>query len=148
MKIVLRDNVDGLGRKGDILDVSDGYARNYLVPKGLAMQSSAGAERQAAQMAKSREIKDAKDLTTAQELAGRFASWTLTIPARAGEGGKLFGSVGSADIVTAAQEQAHAEIDRRHLDMDEPIKEIGTHRIVANPHPEVSFEITVDVVAE
>lgn len=148
MKIVLRDNVDGLGRKGDILDVSDGYARNYLVPKGLAMQSSAGAERQATQMAKSREIKDAKDLTTAQELAGRFASWTLTIPARASEAGKLFGSVGSAEIVAAAQEQAHAEIDRRHLDLDEPIKEIGTHRIVAKPHPEVSFEITVDVVPE
>lgn len=146
MKIVLRSDVAGVGNKGDIVDVSDGYARNFLVPKGLAMQATAGIERQADSMRRARDVKAEKDLSSAQELAGRFASWTLKIPAKAGDGGRLFGSVTTADVVAAAAEQAHAELDRRSLQMDDAIKTLGTHQVRAKPHPEVEFDITVEVV--
>lgn len=148
MRIVLRGDVEGLGRKGDVVDVADGYARNYLVPKGLALRSTAGGEREAADMARSREIKDAKDLTTAQELATRFNGVVLTIPARAGEGGKLFGSVSSSDVADAAKAQANAEVDRRVIELEEAIKTIGTHRVPVRPHPDVLFEMTVEVIPE
>lgn len=148
MKVVLRNNVDGLGSKGDIVEVADGYARNFLVPQGLAFKASAGAERQAEAMRRSRDVQAAKDLASAQELAGRFASSTLTIPARAGEGGRLFGSVTVTDIIDAAKEQAHADFDRRVLHLDEPIKSLGEHTVQAHPHPDVTFDIRVNVVPE
>lgn len=148
MRIVLREDVSGLGRKGDVLDVSDGYARNYLVPKGFAIRSTSGVERQAADMARSREIKDARDLTTAQELATRFNGVVLSIPARASEEGRLFGSVVASDVVDAAAAQVNVELDRRTLLLEEPIKTLGTHNVGAQPHPNVVFDILVEVIPE
>lgn len=148
MKIVLRSDVDGLGKKGDILDVSDGYARNYLVPKGVAMQANSGIEEQAATMRSTRDLKAAADLSSAQELAARFNARTLLITARAGEGGRLFGSVTTSDVSEAAMTQANADLDRRHLVMDDSIKTVGLHTVHANPHPEVAFDINIEVVAE
>lgn len=148
MRIVLRADVDGVGKKGDILDVADGYARNYLVPQGKAMQASKGIEQQADSMRKSRDLKAAADLSTAQETAARFNARTLTIPARAGEGGRLFGSVTTAQVADAAFAQASAELDRRHLQMDDSIKTVGMHVVRAKVHPEVEFDINIEVVPD
>ncbi len=148
MKVVLRNDVDGLGTKGDIVDVADGYARNYLVPQGLAFKATDGAERQAEAMRRSRDIQASKNLAEAQELAARFATTTLVIPARAGEGGKLFGSITTTNVADAAKEQAHADIDRHVLHIDEPIKTLGEHTVQAHPHHDVTFDIRVNVVPE
>ena len=101
MKIVLREDVDTLGRKGDLVEVADGYARNYLVPRGLAMKATKGVVAQAESMRRNREAREVRDRTAAEELAGRLNAAPLTVGARAGEGGKLFGSVTTADIVAA-----------------------------------------------
>jgi large subunit ribosomal protein L9 len=148
MKVVLRSDVEGVGHKGDVVDVADGYARNYLVPKNLALKATPGAERQAEAMRRSRELTDAKERSTAEEMATRVTGTVIRIAANAGEGGRLFGSVTAADVVTAVAEQVKVTLDRRTLVMpDQHIKELGTHEVRARPHPDVDFPIMVEVVA-
>ena len=147
MKVVLRSDVAQVGKKGDIVDVSDGYGRNFLVPKGLAFVASAGVEAQAAKMRQSRDVRDASDRAAAQEVATALVPKVVTITARAGAEGKLFGSVSAAEIADAVTSQTGVEIDRRQLHLDEPIKTVGTHLVPAKLHAEVEFPITVEVVA-
>ncbi len=147
MKIVLRADVEGVGKKGDVVEVADGHGRNLLIPKGLALKATPGAERQAEVMRRSREISDAAARAEAEEMATRLVPMTITIAARAGDGGKLFGSVTTTDVVTAVEEQANVVLDRRALDA-EPIKELGTHMITAKVHADVQFPITIDVIAD
>lgn len=146
MKVVLRDNVASLGKKGDVVEVADGYARNFLIPAGKAFKSSPGAERQAERMRESRELKDAKELAEAQEIAARLVSAPIRIEARAGAEGRLFGSVTVADIVSAVAEQANVMLERKALE-SEGIKQLGSHTVTARPHPEVEFPLTVEVLA-
>src|SRR5262245_47852801 len=113
MKIILRADVDSVGKKGDIVDVADGFARNYLVPRGLAMKATPGSVQQAASMRRSRDLRDAKDRDAATEIASRLVPQTITVVAKAGTEGRLFGSVTSADVVAAVAEQTGIEIDRR-----------------------------------
>src|SRR3954447_12348065 len=101
MRVVLRDDVESLGKKGDLVDVADGYARNYLVPRGLAIKATRGVVAQADSMRRNREARDVRERQAAEALVPRLAARRVTIPARAGEGGKLFGSVTSADVVAA-----------------------------------------------
>lgn len=147
MKVVLRDDVDGVGRKGDLADVADGYARNFLLPKGLALKATPGLEAQAESMRRSRALRNAADRADAEELATRLVPMIITIGARAGDEGKLFGSVTTTDVATALEQQASVVLDRRALELDEPIKALGTHQVMATVHPEVQFPITVEVVA-
>ena len=147
MKVVLRADVDGVGKKGDVVEVADGHGRNLLIPKGLALKATPGAERQAEVMRRSRELSDAAARSEAEEMATRLVGMTITIAARAGEGGKLFGSVTSADVVTAVEEQANVVLDRRALDA-EPIKELGSHMVTAKVHADVQFPITVEVIPD
>jgi large subunit ribosomal protein L9 len=147
MKIVLRTDVPGVGHKGDICTVQDGYAGNYLIPRGLAYQATKGSERQAAAMRRSRELKDAKERGEAQAMADRLTGKAILIAARAGEGGKLFGSVTQADVLRAVAEQAKVTLDRKAVSM-EPLKTLGVHAVPARPHPEVSFELTIEIVAD
>lgn len=147
MKVVLRADIDQVGKKGDIVDVADGYARNFLVPKGLAFRATAGVTAQAAAMRRNRDLRDAKDRAAAEEVARTLVPRVVTITARAGAEGKLFGSVTSADVAEAVQTQTGIEIDRRRLHLDEPIKALGTHLVPAKLHSEVEFPITVEVVA-
>jgi large subunit ribosomal protein L9 len=147
MKIVLREDVETLGRKGDLLDVADGYARNYLVPRGLAIKATKGVVIQAEAMRRNREAREARDRTAAQELAGRLSAVPLTVGARAGEGGKLFGSVTSADIVAALLDRG-IEIDRRSVVLDDPIRELGEVEVTVRLHPEVVVPLVVAVVAQ
>ena len=147
MKIVLRDDVDNLGRKGDLLEVADGYARNFLVPRGLALRASKGVVKQADAMRRSREAREVRDRGEAEEVAARLAGVRIEIRARAGEGGKLFGSVTSSDITDAVLAQSGVELDRRKLDLGEPLKEVGATEVSVRLHPEVSATIQVEVVA-
>jgi large subunit ribosomal protein L9 len=147
VKLVLRADVKQVGKKGDIVEVSDGYGRNFLLPKGLAFKASNGIEDQAAKMRQSRDQRDASDRAAAQEVATSLVPKVVTITARAGAEGKLFGSVSTAEIADAVADQTGVTIDRRDLHLDEPIKTLGTHLVPTKLHAEVEFPITVEVVA-
>jgi large subunit ribosomal protein L9 len=127
--------------------VSNGYARNFLLPKQLAMVATDGAVAQAAAMRRSRDVRDAADRSAAEEVARRLVPRVITIPAKAGTEGRLFGSVTSADVVDAVAEQAGIELDRRKLLLSDPIKSLGTHSVAVRLHPDVEFPVTVEVVA-
>jgi len=146
MRIVLRSDVDGLGKKGDILDVADGYARNFLIPKGRAIKATPGVQVQADAMRRSRDLKDAKDRESAETVARTLVPMVIRIEARAGTEGKLFGSVTAADVIEAVQKQAGVELDRKRLHLDEPIKTLGTHHVPVRLHADVHFPVTVEVV--
>ena len=148
MKVVLRADVESLGNKGDLLDVSDGYARNYLVPRGLAMRATKGVVKQAEAMRRNRAARDERDREAAQAIADQLTGRRIELKARAGEGGRLFGSVTSTDVASAVQAQTGVEIDRRHLTMPEPLKELGFAEVPLRLHPEVEVQLTVEVVAE
>jgi large subunit ribosomal protein L9 len=147
VKVILRSDVDNVGKKGDIVDVADGFARNYLVPKGFALKATEGNIEQAASMRRARDIRDAKDRGAAEEVAQKLVPKVITVKAKAGAEGRLFGSVTSADVATAVQEQTGIELDRRKLHLEEPIKALGTHQVATRLHTEVEFAITVEVVS-
>lgn len=147
MKIVLREDVDNLGRKGDMLEVADGYARNYLVPRGLALKASKGIVKQAESMRRSREVREVRDRAAAEEVAAKISGARIEVTARAGEGGKLFGSVTSSDIADAVLAQSGVEIDRRKIDLVEPLKELGPAELTVRLHSGVDATIHVEVVA-
>ena len=146
MRIVLHDRVTGLGNRGDVVDVSDGYARNYLIPKGLGHRATPGVEAQAEVMRRSWQHKNAQQREAAEEIAKVLVARPVEISVRAGGEGRLFGSVTTADIAHAVQTQVGIELDRRVLVVDEPIKSLGSHTVRAKPHPEVEFPVTVIVV--
>ena len=148
MKILLRADVENVGKKGDVLDVADGFGRNYLVPKGLAMVAAKGAVAQAAAMRRSRDVKDARDRESAEVVARELVASVIRIPMKAGAEGRLFGSVTAADVVDAVHTQAGVELDRRRLHLTEPIKSLGTHEVPVKLHTDVEFQITVEVVAQ
>ncbi len=145
MKVILRSDLDGLGKRGDIVDVADGHARNYLLPKGLAFTATSGAVDQAARMRRARDQRDTHAREAAQVIATKLVPKIITITAKAGSEGKLFGSVTTGDVVDAVQAQTGIELERRQLTL-EPIKTLGTHSATASLHPAVSFPITLEVV--
>ncbi len=147
MKIVLRDDVENLGQKGDVVDVADGYARNYLVPRGLAMKATKGVVAQAEAMRRNRAAKEARDVHAAQTQAAQLEGARIEIPARSGEGGKLFGSVTATDVADAIQAQRGIEVDRRRVGLDEPVKELSEVEVVVKLHSDVAATVTVVVVA-
>jgi large subunit ribosomal protein L9 len=147
MRIVLRDDVDNLGKKGEVVDVADGYARNYLVPRGLALKASAGSQKQADAMVRNRAARDRRERENAEAVAAQFSGRTISIKARAGGEGRLFGSVTTSDIAEAVQKQTGAEIDRRKLALDEPLKELGGVDVQIRLHPDVVATVHVEVEA-
>jgi large subunit ribosomal protein L9 len=148
MKVVLREDVDHLGHKGDLLEVADGYARNFLVPRGLAMKATKGVVAQANAMRRSRSARDVRDRADAEEIATRLGAATIQLRVRAGEAGKLFGSVTSTDVAEAVQAQTGVEVDRRTLDLPEPIKELGAAEVPVRLHPDVVATLHLEVIAE
>jgi large subunit ribosomal protein L9 len=147
MRVVLRSDVDKLGKRGDMIDVADGYARNYLLPKGHAILASNGVTAQASAMRRARDLRDARDRESAELVARTLVPMVIRIPARSGPGGKLFGSVTAADVADAVAAQAKVSLDRRRLQMEEPIKSLGTHEIPVKLHADVEFPVTVEVVS-
>ena len=146
MKLILRSDLAGLGKRGDIVDVADGYGRNYLLPRGLALVASEGAVEQAGKMRRARDLRDASDREAAQSIATRLVPKIITIEAKSGTEGKLFGSVTVGDVVDAVKEQTGVELERRQLTSD-PIRTLGQHTLTAKLHSDVSFPITVEIVS-
>jgi large subunit ribosomal protein L9 len=147
MKVLLRSDIDGVGKRGDIIDVSGGFARNHLLPAGKAIAASPGIESQAAAMRRSRDLRDARDRESSETVARTLVGNAITLQARAA-GDRLFGSVSAADIVRQVEAQTGAVIDRRNLVLEEPIKTVGEHSVRVELLGGVVFELTVDVVAE
>ncbi len=146
MRVVLRADVDKVGKRGDIVEVADGYGRNYLLPKGLAIVATNGVTAQANAMRRARDLRDARDRESAEVVARTLVPLVIRIPARSGAGGRLFGSVTSTDVADAVAQQAKVTLDRRRLHLDEPIKSLGIHEIPVKLHTDVEFRVTVEVV--
>jgi large subunit ribosomal protein L9 len=147
MKVLLRSDIDGVGKRGDIIDVAKGFARNHLLPAGKAVPATNGIERQAQAMRRSRDLRDARDRESSETVARVLVGTTITITARA-SGDRLFGSVSTADLIREIREQTGAVIDRSDLVLHEPIKTIGDHAVPVELVGGVVFELTVRVVPQ
>ncbi len=146
MKVILADDVDNLGNKGDVISVADGYARNFLIPKGKALFATKGALRQAELMTKARVEREQKAKEAAAAKVADLASSPVYISARAGEGGRLFGSVTKSDVARGIEEQLGEVIDRHNVILDDPIRVLGTHQVEVKLHDEVNALVTVEVI--
>lgn len=147
MKVILADDVDTLGQKGDIVAVADGYARNFLIPKGKAMLATRGALRQAQMMQRARQEREEKRKAQAASKVAVLASSPVYISARAGEGGRLFGSVTKSDVARGILEQLGEPVDRHDVVLDDPIRLLGTHQVEVKLHEEVNALVNVEVIA-
>jgi large subunit ribosomal protein L9 len=145
MRIVLRTDVENVGKKGDIIEVADGFARNYLIPKGRAIAATKGVQSQADAMRRSRDKKDTADREAAEVVARTLVPTVITISAKAGAEGKLFGSVTTTELAESVQAQTGIELDRRRIHLDEPIRSIGIHEVPVKLHADVEFRLTVEV---
>lgn len=145
MRVILRSDVKGVGNKGDVVDVTNGYGRNFLLPRNLAFKATEGAEAQAEGMRRSRDIKDAAARSAAEDVAKSLVNSPVTIAARVGADDKLFGSITTADIAEAIAAQKGVEIDRKQIALSEPIKTVGTHLVPVKLHANVEFPVTIEV---
>ena len=145
MRIVLHEGIKGLGNRGDVVDVADGYARNYLIPHGKAQMAAPGAEAQAEAMRRAWSLKNAKEREAAEEVAKRLVTTVIAVSARASGEGKLFGSVSPADIAEAISDQTGVLVDRKSVQVDEGIRTTGTHTVMIQAHDDVEFPVTVEV---
>ncbi|MBX3284020.1 MAG: 50S ribosomal protein L9 [Acidimicrobiales bacterium] len=148
MRLILRADVDGVGNKGDVVEVTNGYGRNYLLPRGLAFLATAGAEAQAEGMRRARDVKDAAARAQAEEVAKSLVNSPVNLTARVGADDRLFGSITTADIVAAIATQKGVEIDRKQVHLSEPIKTVGTHLVPVKLHANVEFPVTVEVASD
>src|SRR5262245_47066508 len=148
MKVILQKTVERLGDPGDVADVADGYARNYLIPRGLAVRAEKGTVRHAESLKRSHEARIKAQKGDFEALASRIIQTPVVVTAKVGEEGRLFGSVTAADIAEAVSAQAGVSVDRRDVHLDEPIRSVGTHEVRVRLHPEVDPVITVDVQPE
>ena len=146
MKVILNQEVRGVGAPGDIVEVADGYGRNYLLPRNLARLATAGAVRQAEGIRSRRAAREIADLEQARTVAAHLESLRVVIPAKAGREGRLFGSITTPQIVDAVARTGGTQIDRRRIHLDSAIKNVGTHRITVRLHPEVEATVNVEVV--
>ncbi|RCG30080.1 50S ribosomal protein L9 [Sphaerisporangium album] len=146
MKLILTTEVSGLGAPGDIVEVKDGYGRNYLIPRGFALRWTRGGEKQIDSIKKARDAREIRDLGTAKEVAGRLGALRVKLKTRAGESGRLFGSVTTTDIADAVKAAGGPQLDRRRIEITSPIKSVGSHRISVRLHPEVAANIDVEVL--
>jgi large subunit ribosomal protein L9 len=146
MQVLLRSDVAGVGRRGDIVNVSSGHARNYLLPNGLAVVATDGTVRQSDSMKKARQQKEAADRETATNLIADLGKRQITVTAKAGNEGRLFGSVSAADVASAIAAQTGASVDRKAVVLGEPIRSVGEHQVTIDMHG-VAGTVTVSVVA-
>ncbi len=147
MKLILTQEVSGLGSPGDIVEVKDGYGRNFLVPRGLALLWTRGGEKQVTAIRRAREIREIADKDQAKVVQQQLQSLKVNLKARAGESGRLFGAVTLAEVVEAVTAAGGPKLDRRRVEIGNPIKAVGTHQVSVRLHPEVAATVTVNVVA-
>ncbi len=146
MNVIMLTDVADLGGKGDIVNVSNGYARNYLLPKRMAMKATSGAIKQADKLRQQRIESEAKVKGAAEELARKLVGSKVVIAARAGDEGKLFGSVGTHDIAEAVKKFSGVDVPSAIIQIPVPIREIGMHDVTVKPHVDVEFSVTLDVI--
>ena len=147
MRLILTQEVTGLGSPGDVVEVAAGYGRNYLVPRSLAMPWTKGAEKQIDLIKRARSAREIRSLDDAKQAAGQLAALTVRLQTRAGGGGRLFGSVSPSDIAAAVKAAGGPELDRRKIEIANPIKTVGSHQVSVRLHPEVSATVEVEVAA-
>ena len=148
MKVILQKEVAKLGTPGEVVSVADGYARNYLVPRGLAIPATKGAVRHAESLKRAHDERTAKARTEAEAAAERLSQVTVRISHQAGEEGKLFGSITAQDLAEEITRLAGEEVDRRDIHLEEPIRSVGSHEVHIRLHPDVTATITVEVQPE
>ena len=147
MKLILTQEVSGLGAPGDVVDVAAGYGRNYLVPRGVAMQWTRGAEKQIDLIKRARAAREIRGIEDAQIIAGQLKGLRVRMKRRAGANGRLFGSVGSSDIAAAVREAGGPELDRRKIEVHDPIKTLGSLQVRVRLHPEVVAPVDIEIAA-
>ncbi|NPV60424.1 MAG: 50S ribosomal protein L9 [Actinobacteria bacterium] len=146
MKVILVTNVEGLGARGETVEVKDGYANNYLIPKGLAVRSTKGKAKEAEQVAREKMAKADRELKRAEDAAQLISGRTFEITAKVGEEGKLFGTITSKDIATLLEEELNIEVDRKKIHMEEHIKTAGFHEARIKLHPQVEAIVHIKVI--
>lgn len=147
MKLILTQDVAHLGAPGDLVEVKDGYGRNFLVPQGLAILATRGAEKQVANIRRARDARTVRDQAHANEIKQALEKLTVTLTAHAGDAGKLFGSVTSADVATAISKAGGPKLDKRSVVIAHPIKSVGAHTVTVKVHGDVEVKLPVTVVA-
>jgi large subunit ribosomal protein L9 len=147
MKLILIQEVTGLGAPGDVVEVKAGYGRNYLVPRSLAMPWTRGSEQQIAMIKRARSAREIRSLDDARDAARSLSGLKVRLQTRAGQGGRLFGSVSTSDIAAAVKRAGGPELDRRKIEVTNPIKTIGSHQVAVRLHPEVSATLDIEVAA-
>jgi large subunit ribosomal protein L9 len=147
MKLILTHEVSGLGAPGDVVEVKDGYGRNYLLPRGFAIQWSRGAEKQIETIRKARRAREVRDLGHAQEIKTELERLNVRLSSRAGNSGRLFGAVTVADIATAVSKAGGPSLDKRKIEIPNPIKTVGSHKVSIRLHPDVAATIGLTIVA-
>ena len=147
MKLILTQEVTALGAPGDVVEVKDGYGRNFLMPRGLAISWTKGAEKQIDSIKKARSVRDVRDQGHAEEVKQQLEALTVKVPAQAGGTGRLFGAITTQDIATAVKSSGGPEVDKRRIQVGNPIKTVGTHTVDIKVHDEVTATLTLEVVA-
>ena len=147
MKLILTQEVTGLGSPGDVIEVAGGYGRNYLVPRKLAMYWTRGTEKQIDMIKRGRSVREIRGLDDARQAAAELEGLSVRLATRAGASGRLFGSVGPADIAAAVREAGGPELDRRRIEITNPIKTLGAHQVRVRLHPEVAAAVDVEIVS-
>ncbi|MCI2236954.1 50S ribosomal protein L9 [Paenibacillus sp. TRM 82003] len=147
MKLILTHEVSGLGTPGDVVEVKDGYGRNYLLPRNLATPWTKGGEKQVESIRKARKTREIASIDDAKAVKQSIESRTVAYAARAGQGGRLFGAVTPADVALAVTAAGGPAIDKRKVELPQPIRTVGVHKAFVRLHPEVSATVTIDVVA-
>lgn len=146
MKLILTQEVTGLGAPGDVVEVAGGYGRNYLIPRGFAMRWSRGAEKQIQLIKRARAVREIRGIGDAKQVAAQLGGLSVRLQTKAGRSGRLFGSVSAADIAAAVRSAGGPELDRRRIEIRSPIKTVGAHQITVRLHPEVTATLDVEVV--
>jgi large subunit ribosomal protein L9 len=147
MKLILTQDVPGLGGPGDVVEVKDGYGRNFLMPRGFAIAWTRGGEKQVTQIKRAQKVREVRDLGHANEIKQALEALTITMPAHAGDSGRLFGSITSADIADAVKAAGGPVLDKRKVTLAAPIKTVGKHAATVEVHPDVTAKLTLEVVA-
>lgn len=146
MKLILTREVAGLGDAGDIVEVKDGYGRNYLLPRGLAICWTRGGEKQVTQIKRARKSREIRNLDHAKEVKAEIEALTVNVPAKAGDSGKLFGSVTNTDVMNAIKAAGGPLVEKRNVQISAPIKKTGGHTVAIDLHPDVVARVTIEVV--
>jgi large subunit ribosomal protein L9 len=146
MKLILTQQVSGLGAPGEVVEVKDGYGRNYLIPRGFAMRWTRGAEKQIDSIRKARSAREIASMEQAEAVRGDLERLKIRLRTRAGDSGRLFGAVTPADIADAVRQAGGPQLDKRRIEVANPIKTVGAHQVAVRLHPEVSAKIQLEVV--